>query len=75
MGDQGQARGRMKKQTALDRLRAAAPEAGPQGPFVVLILDEDSCRCLALGAVNSRAQLAATKALAALEPLGKKESA
>lgn len=49
---------------ALERLKADAPD-GP--PFVGLLLDEATVRCLAEGVVNSRAEVAARKALASLD--------
>lgn len=61
----------MKKTTttpppALERLKAHAPD-GP--PFLGLLLDEATVRCLAEGVVNSRAEVAAKKAIAALDQL------
>lgn len=58
-----------QKSSALDRLRAEVPELSE---MCVLILDRESCECLALGAVNSRAQLKAAQCIAALEPLKEK---
>lgn len=50
-------------ESALTRLQKDAPE-GP--PFLGLLLDEATVRCLALGVVNSRAEVAARRALDAL---------
>lgn len=49
---------------ALERLQADAPE-GP--PFLGLLLDVPTMQALSLGVVNSRAEVAAKKALAAYE--------
>lgn len=49
---------------ALARLKKDAPH-GP--PFLGLMLDEATVRCLAEGVVNSRAEVAARKALASLD--------
>jgi hypothetical protein len=46
--------------TALERLKRDAPD-GP--PFIGLLLDEQTVRRLAAGAVNSRAEVAARRAL------------
>ena len=46
--------------TALERLRESAPE-GP--PFYGIIFDEETTKCLAAGACNARAEVAARKAL------------
>lgn len=52
---------------AIERLQSDAPD-GP--PFLGLMLDEATVRCLAEGVVNSRAEVAARKALAALDGKG-----
>ena len=49
---------------ALDRLKTHAVE-GP--PFLGLMLDEPTVRCLALGVVNARAQVAAAALVKALD--------
>lgn len=51
---------------ALERLKAHAQD-GP--PFLGLMLDEATVRCLAAGVVNSRAEVAAKKALATLDQI------
>lgn len=50
--------------TALERLREKVPD-GP--PFLGILLDEASMRCLAAGVVNARAEVAANKVLADFE--------
>lgn len=52
---------------ALERLKVDAPD-GP--PFLGLMLDEATVRCLAAGVVNSRAEVAAKRALAVLDGKG-----
>lgn len=49
---------------ALDRLRETAPD-GP--PFLGLLLDEATVRCLAAGVVNARAEVAAQQAVTRFE--------
>lgn len=51
---------------AIDRLRVSAPD-GP--PFLGLILDEATVRCLAGGAVNARAEVEARRVLKVFESL------
>ncbi len=54
------------REPALNRLRQDAPE-GP--PFIGLMLDEATVRCLALGVVNARAEVAAQRAIVNIEAL------
>ena len=51
-------RTRSTRSRALDRLRRDAPD-GP--PFLVLLLDVPTVRCLAAGVVNARAEVAARR--------------
>lgn len=53
------------KRVALN-LKARCP-LGP--PYYLLVLDQASCEALALGSVNSRAQVEASRVFEAMQPL------
>ncbi len=52
--------------SALDRLKVRCP-LGP--PYCLLVLDPETVEALTLGVVTSRAQVEASRALAAVQPL------
>ncbi len=49
------------REPAIERLKRDAPE-GP--PFLGILVDEATMRCLAAGVVNSRAEVAAKRVIA-----------
>jgi hypothetical protein len=50
-------------------INAARAEQGP--PFCYLLLDQESVKCLALGAVNARCEIQARRLVEALYPTEK----
>ena len=61
----------MAKKPSADRVAQkaeidAAKSAHPHPPFCYLLLDEESVKCLALGAVNARVEVSARRLVDAL---------